>query len=58
MFSSKDFHLRSGEGLPHRLMEDDVYENMYIPKGSLVCFILVILLSALICLGKIIGNIW
>ena len=25
-------------GLPHRLMEDDVYENMYIPKGSVVRF--------------------
>ncbi|OBZ78498.1 O-methylsterigmatocystin oxidoreductase [Grifola frondosa] len=23
-------------GLPHRLMEDDVYQEMYIPKGSLV----------------------
>lgn len=23
-------------GLPHRLMEDDVYEGMFIPKGSLV----------------------
>ena len=23
-------------GLPHRLMEDDVYEGMCIPKGSLV----------------------
>ncbi|KIM86577.1 hypothetical protein PILCRDRAFT_308713 [Piloderma croceum F 1598] len=23
-------------GLPHRLMEDDVYENMFIPKGSLI----------------------
>ncbi|KAL4242334.1 cytochrome P450 family protein [Abortiporus biennis] len=23
-------------GLPHRLMEDDVYKGMYIPKGSLV----------------------
>ncbi len=23
-------------GLPHRLMEDDVYKGMFIPKGSLV----------------------
>lgn len=23
-------------GLPHRLMEDDVYKDMHIPKGSLV----------------------
>ena len=23
-------------GLPHRLMEDDVYNGMFIPKGSLV----------------------
>jgi hypothetical protein len=23
-------------GLPHRLMEDDVYKGMYIPKGSLI----------------------
>jgi len=22
--------------LPHRLMEDDIYEGMHIPKGSLV----------------------
>lgn len=25
-----------GEDLPHRLMEDDVYNGMFIPKGSLV----------------------
>jgi len=23
-------------GLPHRLMEDDVYKGMHIPKGSLI----------------------
>jgi Cytochrome P450 len=28
------FHL---QGLPHRLMEDDIYRGMYIPKGSMVC---------------------
>lgn len=23
-------------GLPHRLKQDDIYENMYIPEGTLV----------------------
>jgi hypothetical protein len=26
----------TGEGLPHRSLEDDIYNGMLIPKGSLV----------------------
>lgn len=25
-----------GEGLPHRVMQDDIYEGMFIPKGTTV----------------------
>lgn len=28
--------LETFEGMPHRLMQDDVYEGMFIPKGSMV----------------------
>jgi hypothetical protein len=38
LFPFEDFTLSSALGLPHRLMEDDVYKNMYIPKGSLARF--------------------
>jgi hypothetical protein len=31
-----NFLIFFGIGLPHRLMEDDYYRGMYIPKGSLV----------------------
>jgi hypothetical protein len=50
----------SAAGLPHRLMEDDVYNNMYIPKGSLVSLNdhPIIYLALLILINKIIGNIW
>lgn len=28
--------LSSASGVPHRVMEDDVYEGMFIPKGSTI----------------------
>ena len=33
--SNKDLR-QSDIGLPHRLMEDDVYDGMHIPRGTLV----------------------
>lgn len=47
-------------GLPHRLMEDDVFDGMFIPKGTLVSFLIIETSRTIPTydLSQVFGNVW
>jgi len=55
-FGLESFDNAFAIGLPHRLMEDDVYQNMFIPKGSLVGLHPCLQFLSLISVRKIFGE--